>query len=302
MNAKHFLAALALALPFVATPAFASLESDIAAASGNGDYYMVKALTESGANLNIPDYEGYTPLIWAAQHGHARICEYLIMHGANLNPLDRGGYTPLMWATQEGYFDVVQVLLAHGANANARGWNGRTAMDLAYYSHDGRIRDLLYRYATGMKPTAAAPRPSGVAMHAPSTPLVPAMSNGGQAMSMTASQPVNTGAPRALQEPDPVTKALTLKKLAETALKANTTVQGYIKQTTSNFSLGALTDPDLGLGKEIVEMYANLARTQSLVGCRTDLDKVMKDWNGRQTSRFTSLITETDLILKSAAL
>jgi len=191
---------LALALvPLLAAPAFASLESDVANAAGAGDYARVKALTEAGANLNVRDEEGYTPLIWAAQHGNTRVADYLIAHGANLNPLDKGGYTPLMWACQEGHFSMVALLLTKGANPWVRNWHGQTAMELAaMYSHDERIRDLFAKYQA-KPPVAAAARPpapgTAIAFNAPS--MAGWKPNMGPMPSMPApgSAPASGGAP-----------------------------------------------------------------------------------------------------------
>ena len=61
-------------------------------------------------------------------------------------------------------------------------------------------------------------------------------------------------------------------------------------------------DPDVPLGKEVVDMYQNLAKTQSLVGARQDLNKIIPIWNNRQDSKFATLITQADQILKGVGL
>ena len=47
------------------------------------------------------------------------VTEYLLENGANLNLADRFGVTPLIAATRKGQRDVVAVLLQHGADVNA---------------------------------------------------------------------------------------------------------------------------------------------------------------------------------------
>jgi hypothetical protein len=277
---KQALVALAV-LAFLAAPAQASLESEIAAASGAGDFYLVKMLAESGANLNVKDEEGYTPLMWAAQHGNTRVAAYLIEHGANLNPMDRGGYTPLMWAAQEGHFSTVALLLERGANPFVRGPHGRTAFDLAAYGRDGRIRELLYKALSGT-PTARSVTPKPVSLQpvgtATTAPAMNAMAGG--------------------REPDLAARILALKKLAEAGGRASQAVDSYVRSSASNPM--ALMDPDVLLAKEIGTMYAELARDQQLLNFRKNLDKVKGMWNGRQESRFTSYVTEADQILKEA--
>lgn len=317
MKSLRGLLAACLVAPLFALPAFASPESDLAAAAGNGDYALVKALVESGANLNMRDEEGYTALTWAAQHGYADVTTYLVQHGANLNPLDTGGYTPLMWAVQEGHYDVVQVLLAHGANPGAHNWNGRTAMDLASWRGDMRMRDLLNRYTMTAIRAIAHP----MAMSGVHSPVVAQMAPAGGAMpsGLPAGGATTTGmglvgqpglmglagGGRPGQEPDPITKAIALKKLADDALGAGQVMQNYLKAQTSNIGLGslaALADPDLPLGKSLVDMFANVAKTQSLVGCRQDWQKVNQAWGGRANSKFAKYVTDVDQVLKSANL
>jgi hypothetical protein len=289
---KTPLLAFALVLG-VATPALASLESDVANAAGAGDYYMVKYLTESGANLNVRDEEGYTPLVWAAQHGNTRVADYLIAHGANLNPLDKGGYTPLMWACQEGHFSTVALLLEKGANPWVRNWRGQTAMDLAaMYGRDDRIREVLAKYGNRQ---AAQPPGVGMAFNAPN---MAGLRNASETNSVggAPSNPIT----RTMSEPNMLAKVAALKRLGEAGVKATQQVQTYVQANASNPM--ALMDPDLPLAKDIATMYAELVRDQNLVRFKTSLDKVKVSWNNRQDSKFTNLIREAEQILKDAGM
>ena len=47
------------------------------------------------------------------------VTEYLLENGANSNLADKFGVTPLIAATRKGQRDVVAVLLQHGADVNA---------------------------------------------------------------------------------------------------------------------------------------------------------------------------------------
>ena len=47
------------------------------------------------------------------------VTEYLLENGANPNLADKFGVTPLIAATRKGQRDVVVVLLQHGADVNA---------------------------------------------------------------------------------------------------------------------------------------------------------------------------------------
>src|SRR5687767_11934881 len=101
MRSKSLMVAIAL-LAVVGTtgPAMAHTNStadinrELMMATARGDLWRVKTLVENGANVNWRDEEGYTPMTWAAQHGHVPVVEYLSSRFGSVNPTDRQGYTP----------------------------------------------------------------------------------------------------------------------------------------------------------------------------------------------------------------
>ena len=57
---------------------------------------MVKLLIENGAEPNMADYRGYTPLHEASYvNGYAKIAKYLLEVGANVNTRGPSGFTAL---------------------------------------------------------------------------------------------------------------------------------------------------------------------------------------------------------------
>ncbi|KAF8715166.1 hypothetical protein HU200_027721 [Digitaria exilis] len=73
-------------------------------ASRRGDAAAVRHLlattttTGGGCDVNIPDGEGYTPLMLAAREGHAGVCELLISYGARCDLKTSRGETALSLA------------------------------------------------------------------------------------------------------------------------------------------------------------------------------------------------------------
>jgi len=67
-------------------------------AAREGCIECVKALKEGGANLNMPDPEGVTPLIISIWNAHFDTASYLIKAGANVNKWDWWGRSPLYLA------------------------------------------------------------------------------------------------------------------------------------------------------------------------------------------------------------
>ncbi|KAF1972190.1 ankyrin, partial [Bimuria novae-zelandiae CBS 107.79] len=62
-------------------------------------------------NLNSPDANGRTPLLWAAWRGDATSVNLLLKYGANIDKADLEGFTPLARASQGGHLSAVQILL-----------------------------------------------------------------------------------------------------------------------------------------------------------------------------------------------
>jgi ankyrin repeat protein len=100
-------------------------------ASKNGNYKIVKLLTDNGANCNISDGPyGTTPLILASMKGHKDVVTLLLGKNADFDFKNKWDITALIWASANGYTEVVKVLLEKGANPASK-LKGETAYDLA---------------------------------------------------------------------------------------------------------------------------------------------------------------------------
>lgn len=83
-----------------------------------GHSLILAFLAKLGQSIHQVDAStGMSPLMVAAEGGHATTVRCLIDLGARLDAANRGGYTALMLAAHRGHADVVHVLLAGGANA-----------------------------------------------------------------------------------------------------------------------------------------------------------------------------------------
>jgi ankyrin repeat protein len=88
----------------------------------------IELLIQRGANVNIPDNDGATPLLKCAS---VEIVNLLIEHGANVNAADKRGMTALhLAATDEGQIELGELVIAKGADVNARNNDGYTPLDL----------------------------------------------------------------------------------------------------------------------------------------------------------------------------
>jgi len=77
----------------------------------------IKLLISKGANVNVQDRGGFTPLNYSIWLDYGDIAELLINNGADVNAEDTRGLTPYYWAVMHGRKDVVELLTAKGATA-----------------------------------------------------------------------------------------------------------------------------------------------------------------------------------------
>ena len=98
-------------------------------ACDNGSAAMVEMLLEAGANPNATHLPaGETALLRCASTGSVEAVKSLVAHGADVNAKEAGGQTPLMWALEQRHPEVVRVLVDHGADVNAISAGGFTAL------------------------------------------------------------------------------------------------------------------------------------------------------------------------------
>lgn len=95
----------------------------------DNDHKWVAFLRQNGANPNIADYKGITPLQIAATMGYLECAEQLIKAGANVDTPNSTGETALISAVHNRNIPLVRLLLKEGANPNRNDNSGRSARD-----------------------------------------------------------------------------------------------------------------------------------------------------------------------------
>jgi ankyrin repeat protein len=75
---------------------------------------MARLLIDNGADVNVRNEEGYTPLHWAAGEGQKELVVILIIHGADVNAHNKRGWTPLRWAEAQSQKEIARILVAAG--------------------------------------------------------------------------------------------------------------------------------------------------------------------------------------------
>ena len=120
---------------------------DLLEAAREGHDECIKKLIVAGADLNVVNAYGQTPLNLAAGRGHDTLCKTLIEAGADVNVADTSGWTPFHWAGLARQETCMRILIDAGADLP----QCDSLYHAAYYGHDVRIRTLI---AAGANPNA----------------------------------------------------------------------------------------------------------------------------------------------------
>jgi ankyrin repeat protein len=117
---------------------------NLALEEDNGE--ISRLLIENGADLNVQDKSGDTPLHIATSYTKKiELAKLLIEKKADINARDIYGYTPLFklsWLLKGGY-DLLQLMLKNGANLNVRCNNGKTLLHSGKNSKDEQLLSFL---------------------------------------------------------------------------------------------------------------------------------------------------------------
>lgn len=111
-------------------------------------YTSAMILIESGADPNIKDDFGFTPVLSACNVGNSKLLQVLIDAGASVNVRDPNGDTPIITAAMQGSTKCVEILIKHSCDLNLTGTFSNTALvESARYGHLKCVLLLLHASA-----------------------------------------------------------------------------------------------------------------------------------------------------------
>ncbi|CCX12558.1 Similar to Putative ankyrin repeat protein FPV162; acc. no. Q9J569 [Pyronema omphalodes CBS 100304] len=126
--------------------------------SGKKDTVIARTLLERGADVNVEDGRGNTPLLLATRIFLRQVSEpselsesygsfgpslndwaiLLLQYGAKVDHMDRHGHTALHMAASWGLTEVMPTLLNHGMDVNMLSHMGYTPLYHALVNHQGK--------------------------------------------------------------------------------------------------------------------------------------------------------------------
>ncbi len=97
------------------------------------DLETAELLIENGADVNWQVENSSTPTVlhFFAATDNTGLAELVINHGADVNVKDRAGETPLHETAQEGCINAAKLLVSKGADINAKSGNNKTPLNYA---------------------------------------------------------------------------------------------------------------------------------------------------------------------------
>ena len=128
--------------------------------TGDGALHIVTArrdltwmewMIAKGANVNIRNNKGVTPLVLAANLNFIEGVELLIANGARVDETNNAGETPLITAVHNGNMPMIRILLKAGADPDRADNSGRSAREYARLAGNTSILSVI---ASDAKPKA----------------------------------------------------------------------------------------------------------------------------------------------------
>lgn len=122
----------------------------LAAAAWDGRTEYAKLLLDAGANPNVRDEDGWTPLLRATYNrAPIRLIALLLDHGARVDARNNGGNASLSHALRSGDAGVAKLLLERGADIRITGfdnrkWHDNSQMNSAGWSALGGDPECLH--------------------------------------------------------------------------------------------------------------------------------------------------------------
>jgi ankyrin repeat protein len=112
----------------MAVGAWQSAAANVAGAARNADIDEVRKLIAAGSDVNAPEADGTSALLWAAHQGSPELVSMLIKAGGDPNVANSFDVTPLLEASRAGDVATMRALLDGGADVAQAVREGETPL------------------------------------------------------------------------------------------------------------------------------------------------------------------------------
>ncbi|WP_394756954.1 ankyrin repeat domain-containing protein [Rhodoferax sp.] len=124
-------------------------ESPLMLAAIKGLTDICQQLIRQGADVNKP---GWTPLHYAATHGHLEVMNLLLENHAYIDAASPNGSTPLMMAASYGTPAALKLLLEAGADPMLKNELGLSAIDFAQRANRTESAEIIAAFVRARQP------------------------------------------------------------------------------------------------------------------------------------------------------
>ena len=109
-----------------------------------GDKEVVLKLLEEGADINVRDAQGRTPLMIATYQHNTDMVRTLLQAGADVNIRDNNKENPLLHAAAQGWLDILRLAIeAHADTRLTNRFGGISIIPASERGHVEIVRELL---------------------------------------------------------------------------------------------------------------------------------------------------------------
>ncbi|MBW5397594.1 ankyrin repeat domain-containing protein, partial [Brachyspira pilosicoli] len=124
------------------TPLLLSLDYEHIESRYDENSSVAEYLINNGADINVTNEDGETPLMYASKLHNIKVIELLIQKGADINAFNNYGNTALIYGVNN--LETVKLLVENGADVNFYKGGSTALISACEYSHERNIDVIKY--------------------------------------------------------------------------------------------------------------------------------------------------------------